>query len=99
MKQSAGSCANCFLVTYSGLSSDITSPCSVNFKNRHEHARTLPNILCKHNWTLGIPGHEIFLNIFVGNRLGVFLWGGDVDLPNIFGIIKGIFRIESDRAD
>ena len=101
MKQSAGSCANCFLVTYSGLSSDITSPCSVNFKNKHEHARTLPNIICKQNRTLGKLRHEIVLKTFIESWLGVFLWDGrkNVDLPNIFGIIKGIFRIESDRAD
>jgi len=44
---------------------------------------------------------KYILKIFIGNMLGVFLWEGikNVDLPNIFGIIKGIFRIESDRAD
>jgi hypothetical protein len=43
----------------------------------------------------------IILNIFIDNGLSVFLGEGrkNVDLPNIFGIIKGIFRIESDRAD
>ena len=44
---------------------------------------------------------SLVLNIFIYNELSAFLGERrkNVDLPNIFGTIKGIFRIESDRAD
>ena len=43
----------------------------------------------------------IILNIFIDKELHDFIVVGrkNVDLPNIFGIIKCVFRIESDRAD
>ena len=80
---------------------NIEAKLSYIILTREKGKPSSPNIICKQNETLGISRGARSFNIFIYKGLSAFLWEGrkNVELPNIFGIIKGIFRIESDRAD